>query len=387
VALVLLLFNLRAGSSLHSIDNLTHCFGCCAATLGLQTDEKLQSERSIMDPDGDDYDDGEEERVTATSYGALDTTAVSDECWLIRIPPTLSQLFEQCPEGTELGELVFTKGGTTATGATVKPSLTVHVSETLAEEHLHDKKKTAAAASATASTSAIPLNYSLEAMTKKIPVMHPFVRNPNNGSCTLLGTVSRTANLQVQQDQQYRALLKDRLVASNVNSNRYVKPVEAAESIITKRQQSSVPTSAAATASSSQGKKGFGNAVFQFGQRKLEAASHQSTSSMLGGGSDSSQPLQKRARQFAPDQPVRSVLFALFGQQSHWTIKDLKAAASAGGYTIDKKREQEMREILRNEIGEYHRSGDQKTKWELRQEFQQQQQQQQQYEPDRSAQT
>ena len=334
-----------------------------------------------MDPD----DDGEEERVTATSYGALDTTAVSDECWLIRIPPTLSQLFEQCPEGTELGELVFTKGGTTATGATVKPSLTVHVSETLVEEHPDQKKKPAAAASATAS--AVPLNYSLEAMTKKIPVMHPFVRNPNNGSCTLLGTVSRTANLQVQQDQQYRALLKDRLVASNVNSNRYVKPVEAAESIITKRQQSSVPTSAGgAAAASSQGKKGFGNAVFQFGQRKLEAASNQSTSSMLGGGGDSSQPLQKRARHFAPDQPVRSVLFELFGQQSHWTIKDLKAAALAGGYNVDKKREQEMREILRNEIGEYHRSGDQKTKWELRQEFQQQQQQQQ-YEPDRSAHT
>jgi len=194
-------------------------------------------------------------------------------------------------------------------------------------------------------------------MTKKIPVMHPFVRNPKNGSCQLLGTVSRTANLQVQQDDSYRALLKDRLVASNVNSNRYVKPVEAINAVA-KRQQAS------AVASSQQTKRGFGNAVYEFGKRKIEAA-NQSI------GNEMAQPLKKKARQFAPDQPVRSVLFELFGIQRYWTVKDLKAAAMAGGYNMDKRREKEMKEILSNEIGEYHRSGDHKSKWELRKEFQQ----------------
>ena len=315
----------------------------------------------------DEEDDEEEERVTAKSYGALDASNVTDECWLIRIPPTLSQLLTECPEGTEIGELVFTKGGTTASGQVVKPSLTVHISETVVEELESQKKKPAAAAAAAVSSkpSATPLHYSLEAMTKKIPVLHPFVRNPKNGSCQLLGTISRTANLQVQQDNSYRALLKDRLVAANVNSNRFVKPVDAAESIISKRQQTS-----AVTASSNGGGKrsGFGNAVYEFGKRKLEAANHNLGADIL----KAQQPLQKKARQFAPDQPIRSVLFELFQIQQYWTIKDLKAAALAGGYTIDKKCEQEMRDILKSEIGEYHRSGDHKAKWELKPEFRQQ---------------
>jgi hypothetical protein len=83
-----------------------------------------------MDKDYDPYDDevaragaGEERGVTATSYGALDTSMVNDECWMIRIPPKLAELFEIVPEGTELGELIFTKGGTKLDGSTVKPSL------------------------------------------------------------------------------------------------------------------------------------------------------------------------------------------------------------------------------------------------------------------------
>ena len=310
-------------------------------------------------------EDEEEERVTATSYGALDTSNVKDECWLIRVPPTLMQLLEECPEGTEIGELIFTKGGTMPNGKVVKPSLSVHISETVVEELELQKKKpaTTVPSSKFSNSTTTPLNYSLEAMTKKVPVLHPFVRNPKTGSCQLLGTVTRTANLQVKQDDSYRALLRDRLVTS-VDSNRYVKPMEAAESIISKRQQQA----SAVTASS---KRGFGHAVYEFGKRKLEATANQANLGVLE-LMKGQQPLQKKARQFAPDQPVRSVLFELFEIQQYWTVKDLKAAAMAGGFNIDKKREQEMRDILKNEIGEYHRSGDHKSKWELLPEFRQQ---------------
>lgn len=301
-------------------------------------------------------DDDDVERVTAASYGALDTSQVTDECWMIRLPPKLAELWENAEEGTELGELVFTKGGTVAaTGTTIKPSLTVHVSESLVQEKVASSKPTASKKS----PASMPLNYSLQAMTKKIPVMYPFVRNPNNGSCKLLGTVSRTANLQVEQDSNYRAQLKDRMVATNLTGNRFVKPVEATESIMSKQRTSTVM-------GATNNKKSFGNAVFQYGKRLQEASQDASL--------DAQQGPAKKARQFAPDQPLRSVLFELFGQQPYWTIKDLKAAAMNGGCVaaMGKRAEAEIREILRNEIGEYHRSGDYKNKWELRKEFQQQ---------------
>jgi len=303
-------------------------------------------------------DAGEEEQVSASSYGFLDTTHVSDECWMIRIPQKLAELWEKAPEGTNLGELIFTKGGTAREGGktnTVKPSLNVQVSEDLVNQPpqgADDKKPPAH----------IPVSYSLQAMTKKIPSMHPFTRNPNNGSVKLLGTVTRTANMQVeQQDSNYRAMLKDRLVATNITTSRYVKPAEATESVVTKQSSS---TAAVGPASN---KKGFVNAVFQYGKRMLEAAQESSLAQQQQPGPS------KKARQFSPDQPMRSVVFELFGQQQYWTVKDLKAAAVAGGATAatTKRAEAEIRDILR-EIGDYHRSGDHKNMWELRKEFQQQ---------------
>lgn len=320
-------------------------------------------------------ENGEEvERLTAESYGALDTTHVADECWMIRIPPKLAELWEKAPEGTDLGELIFTKGGThPATKRKVKPSLTVHVSEALVQEHHRRASDGSAAAppaaaaappkpaTTTAATTTIPLNYSLQAMTKKVPVMHPFIRNPVTGSVDLLGTVSRTANLQVDQDSNYRALLKDRLVATALTSNRFVKPVEASESVIAKQR------STAALALKK--KRGFGDAVLQYGKRMLEA----SQESSLLMQQQQQQGKLKKARQFSPDQPIRSVVFELFGQQTYWTVKDLKAAAVAGGASNagTKRAEAEIRDVLR-EIGEYHRSGDHKNMWELRKEFQRQ---------------
>ena len=141
--------------------------------------------------------------VTATSYGALDTSMVTNECWMIRIPPKLAELFETVPEGVELGELIFTKGGmksaTDGTNTVIKPSLTVHISEDLVENYTKAQPTASATNKRGIDPSTLPLHYSLQAMTKKIPVMHPFVRQSQTGSCQLLGTVSRTGNLQVFQ--------------------------------------------------------------------------------------------------------------------------------------------------------------------------------------------
>jgi hypothetical protein len=318
-------------------------------------------------------DDGEEERVTAQSYGALDTMTVDDECWMIRLPAKLAEIWENAPEGTVLGDLVFTKGGSTNDAqqggkkVTIKPSLMVHVSESLEQEVSAAKAAEDAEAAANTDTkparapkksSALPLNYSLQAMTKRVPTMVPFTRNAQNGKVQLHGTVSRTANLQVEQDSNYRALLKDRLVATSINSQRFVKPVEATESVMSKRSN--------ATASAmNMNSKTFGNAVFQYGKRMMEVAE--------SNGLPSQQGPSKKARQFAPDQPLKSVVFELFSQQQYWTVKDLKAAAVAGGATDagTKRGEAEIRDVLR-EIGDYHRSGDHKNMWELRKEFQQQ---------------
>lgn len=272
------------------------------------------------------------------------------------------------------------------------------------------KKPFGAPKSATAllSSTSIPLKYTMEAMTKKIPVMYPFVRNATDGSCTIVGKISRTANLQVDQsDGKYRNLLKDRLMTNTVTSQRFVKPVTTTESVLNKNRMlttSSSSSTPAGTAQSDTRKGGtsssssvastaprsFGNAVLQYGKRKLEVsnAAHADPYRFLlgntnndegedggptspGGGGGGGGPTAKKSRMFSNDQPLRSVLFALFGKQAYWSVKDAKAAAVAGGATDagSKKGEAEIREILR-EIADYHRAGDHKNMWSLRPEFQ-----------------
>jgi hypothetical protein len=104
--------------------------------------------------------------------------------------------------------------------------------------------------------------------------------------------------------------------------------------------------------------------VLQFGKRAMEMQQDASLQARQGPS--------KKSRRFAPDQPIKSILFELFGQQQYWTVKDLKAAAVAGGATDanTKRAETEIRDVLRD-IGDYHRSGDHKNMWELRKEFQQ----------------
>jgi hypothetical protein len=258
----------------------------------------------------------ESDKVTAQTYGKLDSEDAGNECWMLRIPSKLAAAWDSAPEGTVLGELVFRKGGKAPGRPVVKPSLEVH-----------------AAPPADDATSTFPLQYSLQAMTKKIPTLHPFTREAN-GRVKLHGIVTRTANLQVHQDASYRQLCKNRIMQTTVNNSRFVKPVESNQVV----QQSN----------RKQLTKGFGAAVHQYGKRLLEAANQPNTPA-------------KRTK-FDPDQPTKSVIFQLFSHQPYWTVKDLKVAS--GG-----RPETEIRDVLR-EIGDYHRSGDHKNTWELRKEFQ-----------------
>lgn len=325
----------------------------------------------------------DDSKVTAHTYGALDTSSVRNECWLIRIPPSLAHVWNKAPEGTELGDLVFTKGGPPPAGSLkgtkpTKPVLEIRVApEMLQEEDENNPDDDTPVVKHTELS--IPLNYSMQAMTKKIPTLHPFSRNPQNGSVKLWGTVTRTANLQVEQDRNYRQLLKDRLIQTSVNASRFVKPVDAPQSVVAKQQRKIIPKVASGKRKNTEDDNNgddeepqsatFANAVYQFGKKKLEAQqiNESAHNSLLQGA----QP-NKRARQFAPDQTMRSVIFELFEAQTYWTVKDLKAAAGAGGAVSNhKKAETEIRDVLR-EIGDYHRSGDHKTMWELKKEFQQQ---------------
>ena len=249
--------------------------------------------------------------VTAETLGILNVTALDESHWLLRIPTTLADVFRKAPDGSALGELVFTKGGKQGT-STVKPSLRLQVQESLLTE--------------------IPIQYDLEAMTKKVPVMHPFSRL-NDGTVHIHGTVTRTANLQASRnDARFRALCKTRLLETSVNNTRFVKTVEATEISVRK----SIPL-----------QQGFGSAVQKFGQRLKEKEQDND-------GADES-----RKRKYE-DTPARSVLFELFQYRSHWTMKEIRQESG--------KPEKELRAIL-NEIGSYHRSGEFKNMWSLKTEF------------------
>lgn len=260
-----------------------------------------------------------DDKVTADSYGKVLVAEHDTECWMLRMPPALAAAWEEAPEGTVLGELVFQKGGKIPGRPAVKPELEVVVDASVAKK--------------------LPQQYSLQAMTKKLPVLHPFTRHPN-GSVSIHGKVTRTGNLQVKQDESYRQLCKDRILKGTVHKSRFVKPIEANQVVHQSKKR-------AAGGGAAAGGNGFGDAVHQFGKRMIEA---QNTTQQT-----------KKAR-FTADQPTKSIIFELFEQQQFWAAKDLKAAS--GG-----RSDNEIREVLR-EIADYHRSGDHKTLWELKKEFQ-----------------
>lgn len=278
---------------------------------------------SAANTNGAANNDASERTVTAETYGVVDASKVNNEVWMVRMPPKLASVWNDAPEGALLGELVFTKGGKKdGIKDPIKPSLVVHASEYILTPEQSD----------------VPLEYSMEAMTKRVPVMHPFTRKPD-GSVEIQGTVTRTANLQMQtSNKRYRLHNKNRIMQTNVTSNRFVKPVEANELSVRKSHAASL-TSAT---------KGFGSAVQQFGQQNNEA---------IEGPVD---PSKKRKYE---GQSTQSVIFQLFSQQPFWSVKEIKQTTG--------RPEKEIRQAL-TDIAEFNRKGPEQGKWNLRSEFQKQ---------------
>lgn len=306
-------------------------------------------------------------KVTAESYGAVDIRHIHQECWMLRVPPKLAQIWQDASEGSAIGQLVLTKGSKKPPG----------VASAASKQQQQSVQKTSITVQLDSSlegvTSDTPLAYSLQAMTSKLPLMIPFTRRPN-ASIQVHGTVTRTANLQVDStDERYRQLTRNRLLQTNVDRSRFVKPVEANELSVKKSSHVALARKggeAAATASA-----GFGDAVQEYGKRKLEATELLNSAGGLAAAAaatgttvaTTAKRLKSSAASTAAQfegQTTRSVMFALFSQQPYWTVKDLRVAS--GG-----RLEKDIRDILRD-IGEYHRSGEHKNMWQLRPEFQQQ---------------
>jgi len=212
------------------------------------------------------------------------------------------------------------------------------------------------------SQSDLPVRYTLEAMTKKMPgTLHPFTRKAD-GRVSIHGKIGRTASAQVahgvvdtnsssgvggvgvgvgKDDGRYRTLLRNRLLDTTVNSKRFVQPGGDANQ--------SGPLKAA-TAASSLG-TGSGASVASFGKQMLDA--------------------RERARGCMPEvkgppivghDGVRTALFEFFSKRTLWSVKDLRYAS--GGRLPDR----ETREVLRD-IADYHRMGEYKNMWELKSEY------------------
>jgi hypothetical protein len=285
--------------------------------------------------------------VSGSTYGAVRVEA--GERWMIKIPKTLATSWEEVPEGTVLGTLTFTKGGgitgpqakrqKTGAGSATSSKITISVDPSLAEAQ-----------------SDLPVDYTLEAMTKKTPgILHPFTRNAD-GSVAIHGIVSRTATAQVASDSKpsngtvdantarYRTLLKNRLLETTVNSKRFVQPggLDAAPA----------GPSKAATAAASLG-KGFGGSVARFGKNMLDA--QERSKSILLGEQITGPPI------IGMD-AVRSTLFDYFSKRQLWSVKELRLAS--GGRLPEK----ETRDVLRD-IADYHRIGEHKNMWELKAEY------------------
>mmetsp|Transcript_7560 Transcript_7560/g.10268 ORF Transcript_7560/g.10268 Transcript_7560/m.10268 type:complete len:320 (-) Transcript_7560:201-1160(-) len=275
----------------------------------------------------------------AATYGTIDGSDVSKQIWMARVPPKLSAAWADAPEGTVLGTLTFTKGGGPAPPRPSNNNKKQPPNRNIATA----KNNTAAKQSLTVSVSPefansdLPLGYSIEAMTKKVPVLHPFTRQ-QDGSVKLHGTVVRSCNLQMRRTDEYRKLCKNRLVAT-VSSNRFVRPVDAGELSMKNRRPVGTATG---------GEEGFGGAVQRFGKRMIEASEGKNENN--------------RKRKFE-GQPIRSVIFELFSQQPFWTVREL---CNESG-----RLEKELRKVLRD-LCEFRNRGEHKGMWELKAEFREQ---------------
>jgi hypothetical protein len=326
---------------------------------------------------------------TSSAHASGSNSNNNNQMWLIKIPNALMQAWEDEPEGAELGKLVFTKG----TPIPKQPAPPTSKGKKLAPpprvRPIPPKPKPGAipqslrvdiAPDILEKNSKVPCNYLIEAMTKKVPTLYPFTRHtaaqpPSNseegennqpdveqqhptqqheeGTVTLHGVVTKSATLQMQRNDQYRQLLKSRLLDTVTSKN--VKSVDASE--LTLKTGLGRAAGGGATTGGT-GNAGFGDSVQKQGKRLLEARDR-AAAGIGGAYSEQAESLKRRFE----GQSVRSVLFELFSQQSCWTAKELRMVSG--------RSEKEIRPVLQ-ELGHYIKNGERKGMWELKSEFQMQ---------------
>lgn len=93
------------------------------------------------------------------------------------------------------------------------------------------------------------------------------------------------------------------------------------------------------TASNSTAKQGFGDAVHLFGKRLLESQQEAAAAYKLA--SNTGRNGNKKARRFASEEPVKSIIFQLYEDKLYWTTKELRAASGRPETEI-KKGENEL---------------------------------------------
>ncbi|KAK1744973.1 transcription initiation factor IIF subunit beta [Skeletonema marinoi] len=237
--------------------------------------------------------------VSGQTYGAIN--ASTTDHWMIRLPNRLASAWEDAPEGTVLGTLTFTKGGTTNGNSAGQPTAKRQKTNAPSSAPSSSKISITLDPALAESQLDLPVNYSLEAMSKKTNgTLHPFTRNANGG-VSIHGL--------------------NRLLDTSVNSKRFVQP----------HADAAPQASKAATFAASLG-TGFGGSVAQFGKKVLDAKERQKG---FGVEEVSGPPITGADN-------VRSKLFELFSKRVFWSVKDLIMAS--GGRLPEK----ETREILRD---------------------------------------
>jgi hypothetical protein len=314
--------------------------------------------------------------VLTENFAKVDATRMKKEMWLVKIPHTLAKVWNDAPDGFALGQLTFTKGS--ATGVTTTKSLAAARKSTYngaskpmygqipQKPPLNQSLVVNLSRELMQSNPDVPSEYSVEALTKKVPTMNAFTRYSathiatsdegahagehepihEEGTISIHGTVSRSCSLQITRNSQYREVCKTR-IQDIVTAKQFVKPVDVSE--LNMKQTIGRVAGGGATI----GGAGFGESVQQHGKRLLEAAERAQA------GLHTASSLDAKRLKFE-GQPIRSVIFELFSHQPYWTAKELRQASG--------RVEKEIRPML-HELCNYIKNGEHKGMWELKNEF------------------
>ena len=231
---------------------------------------------------------------------------------MIRLPNRLASAWEEAPEGTVLGTLTFTKGGISSAGIppAKRPKTSANAPASSSKISITIDPNLAE------SQSDLPVNYTLEVMTKKTPgALHPFTRNADGG-VSIHGIISRTASAQVASyggdsidvnAGRYRTLLKNRLLDTTVHSKRFVRSGGLDTSM-------SGPGPLAAAKAAASLNTGFGGSVARFGKRMLDAKERGglASTSSIGTGIGGTQEI---GPVITGIEGVRSTLFEFFSKK------------------------------------------------------------------------